>query len=387
MYTLLLAVIYLAFISLGLPDSLLGAGWPVMHSFFGVPLSSAGVVSMIISCSTIVSSLASERLTKKLGAQHVTLLSVLLTAAALFGFSRSAHFPILCLWAVPYGLGAGSIDAALNNYVALHYSSRHMSWLHCFWGVGTIVSPYVMSYALTYATWQAGYRTVSLIQLGIALILGLTLPLWRKSGTAGADGTGGKVLGLSGALRIHGVPHLLLGFLCYCAAEGTCMLWTASYLIEIRGLSEQRAAAFAALFFIGMTVGRFLSGFLADRVGDRNMIRAGAAVLSVGIVLIAVRSLPEELTLAGFLVIGLGCAPIYPSIIHATPANFGVEHSQAIIGIQIAGAYTGSTLGPPLFGAIASAAGLEILPLYLAFFAAMMVLMTELTYIKTRKGT
>ena len=377
MASLLLAVIYLAFISLGLPDSLLGAGWPVMHGFLGVPLSYAGLVTVIISFGTVVSSLLSERLTKGFGTKYVTLVSVALTALALFGFSLSTRFWMLCLWAIPYGLGAGSIDAALNNYVALHYTSRHMSWLHCFWGVGTIVSPYVMSLALLRASWQTGYRAVGLIQLVIAAVLLLTLPLWKVHQEADQAQQGGKILGLKGALQIRGVPQLLLGFCGYCALESTCILWTSSYLIATRGVSPERAAAFASLFFIGITAGRFLAGFLANKLGDRTMIRLGTGILFLGILLLLVPGLPEAVALAGCIVIGLGCAPVYPSIIHATPDNFGPENSQAIIGVQMASAYTGSTFAPPLFGFLSARAGLGLLPVYVAAFALLMIAMVE----------
>ena len=377
MASLLLAVIYLAFISLGLPDSLLGAGWPVMHGFFGVPLAYAGFVTVIISGGTVTSSLLSERLTKRFGTKYVTLVSVALTALALFGFSTATRFWTLCLWAVPYGLGAGSIDAALNNYVALHYTSRHMSWLHCFWGVGTIVSPYVMSLALTKATWQAGYRTVGLIQLAIAGVLLLTLPLWRVHQAADQAQPGGKILGLAGAMRIRGVPQLLLGFCGYCALESTCMLWTSSYLIATRGVSVERAAAFASLFFIGITAGRFLAGFVSNKLGDRAMIRLGTGILFLGAVLLLVPGLPEIVALAACIVIGLGCAPIYPSIIHATPSNFGPENSQAIIGVQMASAYVGSTFAPPLFGFLSQRLGLGLLPVYVGLFGVMMIAMVE----------
>ena len=385
MASLLLAIIYLAFISLGLPDSLLGAGWPVMHGYLQVPLSYAGFVTVIIHLGTVTSSLLSERLTKRLGTRYVTLFSVVLTALALFGFSISTHFWMLCLWAVPYGLGAGSIDAALNNYVALHYTSRHMSWLHCFWGVGTIVSPYVMSLALTRATWQAGYRTVGLIQLAIAAVLLITLPLWKVHGEGTGAQRDGRVLGLKGALKIRGVPQLLLGFCGYCALESTCMLWTSSYLMDTRGVSPAQAAAFASLFFIGITAGRFLAGFLANKLGDRTMIRLGTGVLFLGVALLLVPGLPKTVALAGCVVIGLGCAPIYPSIIHATPANFGPENSQAIIGVQMASAYMGSTIAPPLFGFLAARAGLALLPVYVGCFGVMMILMMERAFSMAQK--
>lgn len=254
MYTLLLLLIYLAFISLGLPDSLLGSAWPVMHEAFQVPLSYAGLVTMIISGGTICSSLMSERLTKKFGTQIVTVFSVMLTAIALFGFSTASAFWMLCLWAIPYGLGAGAIDAALNNYVALHYNSRHMSWLHCFWGLGTIISPYVMSYALTTSVWQNGYRMVSFIQIGITLILFVTLPIWKvnKKETAQEEKAEEEMVGIKGALKIKGVPNLLLGFFSYCALESAVILWGSSYLVGAKGISAERAAAFASLFCIGI---------------------------------------------------------------------------------------------------------------------------------------
>lgn len=385
MYILLLSLIYLAFISLGLPDSLLGAGWPTMQLDFNVPMSYMGMVTMIISGGTICSSLMSERLTKRFGTKIVTVVSVLLTAVALFGFSTASQFWMLCLWGIPYGLGAGAIDAALNNYVALHYNSRHMSWLHCFWGVGTIISPYIMSYALTYATWNQGYRMVSVLQIGIALVLFLTLPVWKVNQKSEDEKVSSKVLGIKGALQIKGVIYLLLGFLAYCAAEATTMLWASSYLVGTRNVSKELAAAFGALFFIGMTVGRFLAGFISDKLGDHKMIRLGALIAICGVICIALPVETDMVCLVGFVVIGLGCAPVYPSIIHSTPANFGAENSQAIIGIQMASAYVGSTFMPPLFGLLANHISLKILPLFLTFFFVLMMIMIEKTYGKVRE--
>lgn len=378
MYSFLLALIYLAFISLGLPDSLLGSGWPVMHAELGVSVSFMGIVSMVISGGTIVSSLLSDRLTHRLGTRTLTVVSVFLTVVALFGFSISTRFWMLIAFAVPYGLGAGAIDAALNNYVALHYKAKHMSWLHCFWGVGTIVSPFIMGYALTHSTWNAGYRIVGLIQLAIAVLLLVTLPVWKVH--ADATEAAGRRVGLRAALRIKGVPFLLLGFFAYCSAETTTMQWASTYFVEVKHLPAERAATLAALFYIGITAGRFLSGFLTEKLGDRGMIRLGAGVLACGI---AALLLPVEsyyLAFAAFLVIGLGCAPIYPCIIHSTPANFGAENSGAIIGIQMASAYVGSTFVPPLFGLLGKVLGFSILPVYLAVFAALMLVMTELTF-------
>ena len=378
MVSLLLAIIYLSFISLGLPDSLLGSAWPVMRAELAAPLSFAGVISMIIASGTIVSSLLSERLTRRLGTGLVTAGSVALTAAALFGFSVSPSLAALCLWAVPYGLGAGAIDAALNNYVALHYSSRHMSWLHCFWGVGASISPYIMAAALSRTgQWQLGYRAVSLIQIVLTVLLFLSLPLWRKAAAGEASADGAPLLGLRGAVRIPGVPNILLAFFAYCGAETTAGLWASSYLAGVRGVAPETAAGFASLFYLGITFGRFLNGFVADRLGDRRMIRIGALVMGAGTLLILL-PLPSPLpALAGLLIFGLGCAPVYPSIIHATPLNFGAENSQAIIGVQMASAYVGTTFMPPLFGLLANAISLRLFPLFLAALLLLLAVMTE----------
>lgn len=377
MYLLLLAVIYLAFIGLGLPDSLLGSAWPTIRVEFGVPLSYMGMVSMIISGGTIFSGLMSERITKKFGTRIVTTVSTLLTAVALLGFSTTTDFYQMCLWAIPYGLGAGAIDAALNNYVALYYNSRHMSWLHCFWGVGTIISPYIMSYALTRTVWTNGYRMVSYLQFSIVVVLLLTFPLWKinKGNKEIEENT--EVLGLKGALKIKGVPYLLTGFFAYCAAEATTMLWASSYLEGTRGVSKDKAAALGALFFIGITVGRFLAGFITDKLGDNRSIRIGTAIALFGVICTAIPI--EIVTMMGFIIIGLGCAPVYPCIIHSTPTNFGAENSQGIIGIQMASAYVGSTFMPPFFGLIANYVDLKLMPLYLAFFLILLFIMIAKT--------
>ena len=380
MYTLLLAVIYLVFISLGLPDSLLGSGWPTMRLVFDQPLSAAGAVSMIITGGTICSSLLSERLTARFSTRGVTVASVFLSAAALFGFSVSTRFWMLCLWAVPYGLAAGCIDSAINNYVALHYRSRHMSWLHCFWGVGTVISPCVMSWALTCSGWQLGYRTVALLQLAIGAVLVLTLPVWNVHRDGENSARAGQVLGIRGALKIKGAPTLFVGFFAYCGAEGTSILWASSYLAGARGFSAERAAASAAVLYVGITVGRFVSGFIADRVGDRGMIRLGTGLIFAALAVLALPGGGEPGALLGFGLLGLGNAPVYPAIIHATPQNFGAENSQEIIGMQMASAYVGSTLLPPLFGLIANRAGLGWMPLFLALLVLLMIGMLETTF-------
>lgn len=375
MFHLLLAVIYLSFISLGLPDSLLGSAWPMIYPQFAVPVSFAGIISTIISLGTILSSLQSDRLTKALGAGKVTAISVAMTAAALFGFSVSGSFWMLCLWAIPYGLGAGSVDAALNNYVALHYASRHMSWLHCMWGVGASVGPYIMSYALTGGSgWQGGYRIISLLQIGLTLILLFSLPLWKNADTSGSQQA--PVLSLGQVLAIPGAKQVMGTFFCYCAIEQTTSLWASSYLVLARGVDEVTAARWAALFFLGITAGRAASGFLTMLLSDSQMIRLGECILGAGIVILG---LPVGSTgaLVGLLLIGLGCAPIYPCIIHSTPAHFGADRSQALIGVQMASAYTGTCLMPPLFGLIANHIQVGLLPIFLLVLLALMAFLYQ----------
>lgn len=383
MYSFVLALIYIAFVSLGLPDSLLGAGWPVMHVELNVPVSYMGFVSMVISGGTIVSSLFSDKLTRAWGTRVVTVSSVFLTVLALFGFSFSKKFRHLLAFAVPYGLGAGAIDAALNNYVALHYKAKHMSWLHCFWGVGTIVSPFIMGYALEKSVWNTGYRIVGGLQLCIAVLLLATLPVWRVNENKQAA-QAQKRLGLGGALKIKGVPFLLVGFFAYCAAEATAMQWASTYFVQAKGVSAERAAFFASLFYIGITVGRFISGFITGRLGDKRMIELGTGILTCGIVFLLLPVHGETAAIVGFVVIGLGCAPIYPCIIHSTPGNFGAENSGAIIGIQMASAYVGSTFVPPLYGVLGRAVGFRVMPLYLLAFFALMIVMVELTFRLTK---
>ena len=380
MATLLLALLYVAFVSLGLPDSLTGSAWPVMHQDLGVSLSSAGVITMIISFGTVVSSLLSDRLTAKFGTGAVTAVSTLLTALALFGFSVSNAFWQLCIIALPYGLGAGAIDAALNNYVALHYSSRHMSWLHGFWGLGALISPYIMGACLTGSLgWRGGYRTVSIIQTVLTAILFVSLPFWRKTTQKleEKDKRVEKALGLKRVLKLKGVVWLLVAFFCYCAAEATAMLWASSYLVRNRGISEETAATFGSLFYIGMTAGRMLCGFVTEKLGDKKLIRIGAAGMLLGIALLALPVQTDVFALAGFVVIGFGCAPVYPSIIHQTPTSFGEENSQSVIGIQMASAYIGTTFMPPLFGLIAQYIDIGLLPIYLLLFTVFMFVCTE----------
>ena len=384
MIQLLLPIIYLAFISLGLPDSLLGSAWPSMYPLLGVPVSYAGILSMIISFGTIVSSLNSDRLSRALGAGKVTAISVGMTAAALFGFSISTQFWMLCLWAVPYGLGAGSVDAALNNYVALHYESRHMSWLHCMWGIGTMVSPMVMGRMLAGGgPWTAGYRYIALFQIALTAVLFLSLPLWQKRTDETAEGgTAPQALSLGQVFRLPGAKEVMLCFFCYCALETTAGLWASSYLTLTRGVAADTAASFASLFYIGITAGRAACGFLTLKLSDTQMIRLGQGVLAVGVAALLVPG-PQLLALAGLVLVGVGCAPIYPSIIHATPDHFGADRSQAVIGIQMASAYVGNLVMPPLFGLLANNITPALFPFYLLALLVLMVFMHEQLVRKT----
>ncbi|KAA8820383.1 MFS transporter [Bifidobacterium rousetti] len=389
MASLLLAVIYLSFISLGLPDALLGAAWPTMSQDLGAPVSWAGGISMTISAATICSALMSDRMTLRFGAGRVTAVSVGLTAAALMGFSIAPNYWTLLAIAVPYGLGAGGVDAALNNYVAIHYESRHMSWLHCMWGVGALTGPYVMGYALSHGQgWSWGYRYIGFLQIALTVILIVSLPLWKSRRRAAAVEespvsarkpveTARKPLGVKGVLAIKGAAEILLMFLCYCAIESTCMLWGASYMVMGHGIGKAEAASWISLFFIGITVGRALSGFLTMRLADHQMIRLGQALILAGVIVLLL-PLPHHLgVFAGLTIIGLGCAPVYPCIIHSTPSYFGEENSQAIVGVQMACAYIGSMLMPPLFGLIAQYVTISLFPFYLLVFLALMVAMHE----------
>ena len=386
MVHLLLAIIYLAFISLGLPDALLGAAWPSMYPQFDVPVSYAGIVSMIIALGTVVSSLQSDRLTKKLGTGKVTALSVLMTAMALFGFATSHSFGMLCLWAIPYGLGAGSVDASLNNYVALHYESRHMSWLHCMWGVGASAGPYIMGYALTAGWgWNSGYHIIAVLQIVLTAILLCSLPLWKqRPAEVLQDGKvqNVKALSIREVLQLAGAREILVCFFCYCALEQTTGLWASSYLTLHKGVSADTAATFASMFYLGITVGRALSGFLTMKFNDVQMIRLGEVIIGIG-VLVMLLPFGQSLSLTGLILIGLGCAPVYPCVIHSTPAHFGADKSQAIIGIQMACAYVGTCLMPPVFGLIANHITVALLPVYLLIILVLMVIMHELLCKKT----
>ncbi len=381
MFSLLLPIIYLSFISLGLPDGLLGAAWPTMYPDFGVSVSSSGLVYMIISVGTVISSLSSDRLTRRFGPGMVTAVSVAMTAAALFGFGCCRSFPLLCLWAIPYGLGAGGVDASLNSYVAVHYQSKHMSWLHCMWGIGATAGPYIMGGILSGGgLWNTGYRVIGVIQVVLVSILFLSLPIWKKE-DASAEGSS-RGLSLREVFSIPGAKEIMITFFCYCALEQTAGLWAASYLVLNRGVAPETAASFASMFFLGITLGRFVNGFIAMRLSDSTMIRMGFGIIAAGVALILL-PLGNACALIGLVTVGVGCAPVYPCIIHSTPAHFGPENAQALVGVQMASAYVGTSIMPPLFGLIADKVGIGLFPWYLL---GILVLMAGM-YGRMRKKT
>lgn len=406
MLSLLLPIIYLSFISLGLPDALLGAAWPTLYLSIDVPLSYAGIISMIISGGTIFSSLQSDRLNRRYGTGRITFSSVLLTAVALLGFSFSRSFLALCLWAIPYGLGAGSVDAALNNYVALHYKSQHMNWLHCMWGIGAALGPMLMGMCLTHGLgWPAGYRLVAGVQFALTAILFFRLPLWKKAAmeetaAASAEHASSTVrsapLSLKQIFALPGAKEIFLCFFCYSALEATIGLWASSYLSLFAGMDAKTAAGRAALFYVGITGGRALSGFLAQKWDDDRMIRLGQGIVAMGLFCLFVAMLCSTcsdgsspflllLTQFGFLLLGLGCAPIYPGIIHSTPARFGTARSQAMIGVQMASAYVGSCFLPPLFGVLARCCSVALLPFYALLLLGIMFTMHQLLLHRSTK--
>ncbi len=386
MASLLIAVIYLAFISLGLPDSLLGSAWPTMQAVFQVPSSYAGYISMTISCMTIISALASPALIRRIHTKWIVVLSIGLTVAGLIGFSYSGQYWLLFLFAVPYGLGAGSVDAALNHYVANHYSSSVMNFLHCFYGLGAVISPNLMAMALKYAHWNEGYRWTAYVQLGILAVCVLSLPLWKSNDAAQEQGEE-ETAGIRETVKVPGVILTLIAFFSYCAGEATCFLWTSSYFAGTKqGMSEELIASFGSLIFAGLMLGRLISGFVSNRLGDRRLIRIGIAVELLGILLVALPFRGYVAAAAGFLIIGTGMGPVYPAIQHMAPANFGKKYSAAVIGLQMASAYVGSMFMPTVFGKLQEAAGIWIMPLYLAVFALLNIVLLEMTYRRIRKG-
>lgn len=379
MFSLLLALIYVSFISLGLPDSLLGSAWPQMQESLGVSLSLGGVISFLITASTILSSLVSHQVIQRFGTGAVTMCSVAMTALALFGFSLSNSFFALCLWAIPYGLGAGSVDAALNNFVALHCKAKHMSWLHCFWGIGATGGPYIMGLCLSRGMgWQAGYRTISFLQMALTLILLLSLPLWKKQELplSGGETVRPQTPQWGKLLKRPGVKAALTAFFFYSALELTTGLWGSSYMVAVRGISPETAAKWISLFYLGITAGRFFSGFLTLRFSDDAMVRLGEGTAIVGILLMLL-PLHNLFLCLGLILTGLGCAPIYPSLLHATPQRFGKSLSQSLMGTQMAISYLGSTTMPPVSGFLSEKISIGLYPVLLLVFALCMTILTE----------
>lgn len=377
MVGLLLAIIYISFVSLGLPDALLGAAWPIMQAEFSVPVSYAGGISLIIAIGTVISSLQADRLTHWLGTGKIMVISVAVTALAIYGFSVSSTYWQLCLWAIPYGLGAGSVDASLNNYVAVHYASRHMSWLHCMWGLGASIGPYIMGAALTGGlSWNTGYGIIAVLQVVLTAVLLLSIPLWKRQKEESGNSVSGAPLTLKQILGIPGAKEIMLTFFCYCALEQTAILWGSSYLVTHDKMEEALAASLASLYLIGLTLGRGLNGFLTYRISDTNLIRLGQGIIALGIIIMLL-PLGAAASFAGLMLTGLGSAPVYPCIIHSTPAHFGEERSQALIGVQMASAYVGICVMPPIFGILARYITASLLPWYLAVLLAVMLLMSE----------
>ena len=385
--SLLIALIYLAFISLGLPDSLLGSGWPVMRVELQAPISSAAIITSIIFLATIISALLSDNLIRKLGTGRVTAFSVLLTAVSMLGFSFAGRFWVLCLIAVPYGFGAGAIDACLNNYVALHLSSRHMSWLHFCWGLGATISPYIMGASIASQWgWRGGYRSVSFIQFVLAAILIAAIPVWKKHGSSeDSSDEEKKKLSLIQVLKLPGAPLLFTAFALYCAVEQFPIVWASSYFTEVHHLEARTAAFFGSLFYIGMMTGRAVCGFIADRFTDKHLIRYGMIVAFASSVLIIIPASSYIPALIGFVALGLGCAPVYPSLVHSTPDNFGRENSQSVIGVQMASAYL-VFISPPVFGWLAERFSVSYLPYLSLAFTVIIITLTELMNRKVQAG-
>ena len=389
MITALLVIIYIAFISLGLPDSILGSAWPSIYGDIGVEVSAQGILSMITAGGTIISSFLSGKVIRRFGTGVVTGVSVLLTALALFGYSLSGSIYMLCICAMPLGLGAGSVDVALNNFVANHYEARHMSWLHCFWGVGATLGPIIISlYIDKNGGWQDGYRTIALLQLALVVVLFLSIPLWRK--VERKEEVKGeniqKGISFQELINIKGVKAVLIALFSYIALEASTGFWGASFLVLSRGISEEKAAQWISLFYMGITLGRFVSGFLTIKLKSRELINLGLVIIALGVAAL-VLPLPASLLPIAFLFIGTGCAPIYPSILHATPENFGKDVSQSLMGVQMGFAYIGSTFMPPLCGLIIGRISPKLYPYYLLIFLISMFIMLTRLYKITANGS
>lgn len=383
MATALLIVIYLSFISLGLPDTLLGAAWPAMQADFNASLDTAGILSFTVSLGTVISSLLSSKLISKFGTGPISFFSITATAVALLGYSFSNNFLFLVLSSIPLGLGAGAVDVALNNFVSTHYRARHMNWLHCFWGLGAMAAPIIMSLWIgTPGGWRMGYRSVSFIQFFLVGMILLSFPLWRRVekqslSSINKKPASAKPISNLQALRVPGVKVTLLAFFCYCAIEISTGLWSSSYLIHYKGSTAETAAVAASMFYGGITTGRLLSGFLSKRISDRHLIRIGQ-LLSLAALLLLLLPLSLHYAVIGLFLFGFGCAPIYPSMLHVTPERFGSAISQTVMGLEMAVAYLGSTILPSLLGFVAERAGISIFPYFLLLSIGAMLIVCEL---------
>jgi fucose permease len=376
MTILLLIIIYIAFISLGLPDSMLGAAWPTIRANLSLPLAGAGLISMIISGGTIVSSMLSGKLISKLGTGKLTLISVFMTATALLGFSFSKNYLWLCIMAIPLGLGAGAVDAALNNFVALHFSARHMSWLHCFWGIGATAGPIIMSAAISQkGSWQKGYLTVAIIQAFLVIILLFSLPLWKSFNDNVQDDAMLEVKNQP-IFQLPGIRPALIAFFCYCALETTAGLWGASYFVQTKGVAANVAAGWISMYYLGITIGRLINGFITAKLSNPALIRGGQFIIGIGAVLLLIFN-QTYVNLFGLILIGMGCAPIYPSMLHETPVRFGKNNSSKLMGVQMAFAYIGTTTVPPALGLLSGRLGIQFYPVFILVILIVMFVSSE----------
>ena len=383
---LLLILIYFAFMMIGLPNSILGSAWPSMYEQFHVSNANMGIISMIISGGTIISALSCDQVLRRFEAGKLTIASTVAIAIALIGFSVSTSFWLLCFWAVPLGFGVGLIDAVLNNVVALHYEAKHMSWLHGFWGVGASIGPMMMSHFLIYHSWEAGYQFAGITQFIFVGVLLLTLKNWKKVhvSSMALQQESKKLITVKQLMRLPGIKHALILFFSYCAIEATVGLWGVSYLVTVRGVANETAALWISLYFLGITCGRFIAGFLTLKLSHKRMIGCGLGLIGVGIAVLF-PPVSGYFPLVALFLIGFGCAPIFPSLIHETPSNFGSTHSQSVVGLQIASAYIGATFTPPIFGLLANRLGFQLFPIYIGAFLALMVISTKLLDQKVKK--
>ena len=377
MTLLLLFIIYIAFIGLGIPDSLFGTAWPAISDEFSLPVSWANFVTIIISGGTIISSLLSARIINRFGTAAVTAVSTTMTAFALLGFSVSQNILYLCLCAIPLGLGAGAIDTALNNYVALHYKASHMNFLHCFYGIGVSLSPFIMSFALSKSSWQNGYFNVSLVQFGIALLTIISLPIWKKvrHSVTNSQSSPTRTLPLKTMLRNPKVMTACMVFLGSCGMEYTCGIWGSTYLVRGKGAAVDTAALMITFYYVGIAFGRFLSGILARKLTSNQLIRAGQITVLAALVLL-ILPLPYQVSAFSLFLIGMGNGTIYPNMLHLTPANFGEDVSQSVIGVQMAFSYVGILLAPAIFGLMAQYITISLFPYFILLCYVIMIVGT-----------